>query len=441
MADTQETANEPPTDQQAASNGNEDDEITLDPHEVSDVERIENAEFFNSKRAGKDPDRYLLIRNKIIAQWNLSRPQYLTKRKVRETLTNCGDVNAIGRVHSFLERVGAINRGCNKHKPKIKTKTTTRTAVPSSNEFPPLSYSASRKRKVRDENGEWVAPEDLEGRTVDHEDLATINEILQAEEEKRNQNRIKRQRGSDFDLLELKQYKDSKAPFKTIINKDVLLVADFHAQLATTEIIGLLGGTYDPTIATLTISLAYPCKAFSSRGYECEMDPASEIAARELFETKSLSVVGWYHSHPSFPPIPSIRDVINQTNYQTLLKLDDGTEPFIGVIVAPFQQELSEIKVFHVSDEVNETRHIRLPYECISDIKDIPLSQETVNDLYSLISEYATFKNRVDLQATTSHGSSYLTSLSQSLHTYLDNMDKHDSIITPLLESFSQWES
>lgn len=46
------------------------------------------------------------------------------------------------------------------------------------------------------------------------------------------------------------------------------------------------------------------------------MDPVSEMAARELFEQKGLDVVGWYHSHPTFEPQPSIRDIENQTSYQ-----------------------------------------------------------------------------------------------------------------------------
>lgn len=50
------------------------------------------------------------------------------------------------------------------------------------------------------------------------------------------------------------------------------------------------------------------------------MDPVSEMAAREVFEQKGLHVVGWYHSHPTFEPEPSIRDIENQTSYQVRLK-------------------------------------------------------------------------------------------------------------------------
>ena len=46
------------------------------------------------------------------------------------------------------------------------------------------------------------------------------------------------------------------------------------------------------------------------------MDPQSEMEAREAFAVKGLDVVGWYHSHPTFEPDPSIRDLENQATYQ-----------------------------------------------------------------------------------------------------------------------------
>lgn len=34
---------------------------------------------------------------------------------MRPGLKNCGDVNCIGRIHAYLESVGAINFGCGKN--------------------------------------------------------------------------------------------------------------------------------------------------------------------------------------------------------------------------------------------------------------------------------------------------------------------------------------
>jgi protein MYSM1 len=43
------------------------------------------------------------------------KPEYLNKTSVRPGLKNCGDVNSIGRIHAYLEQIGAINFGCGKN--------------------------------------------------------------------------------------------------------------------------------------------------------------------------------------------------------------------------------------------------------------------------------------------------------------------------------------
>lgn len=92
---------------------------------------------------------------------------------------------------------------------------------------------------------------------------------------------------------------------------------DFHAHLAHTEIIGLLGGNFikKENAKILQVKSVFPCKS-TSTGIQCEMDPESEMKAREVFAEQGYNVVGWYHSHPTFEPHPSIRDIENQTSYQ-----------------------------------------------------------------------------------------------------------------------------
>lgn len=46
------------------------------------------------------------------------------------------------------------------------------------------------------------------------------------------------------------------------------------------------------------------------------MDPLSQVKARDLLDSMNMQLVGWYHSHPTFPPNPSLRDIENQSNYQ-----------------------------------------------------------------------------------------------------------------------------
>jgi len=42
------------------------------------------------------------------------KPHYVNKTSVRSGLKSCGDVNSIGRVHAYLECIGAINFACGK---------------------------------------------------------------------------------------------------------------------------------------------------------------------------------------------------------------------------------------------------------------------------------------------------------------------------------------
>lgn len=63
-------------------------------------------------KPAKTPERYLKIRNHILDYWEKHRPQYVSKTACRKGLKDCGDVNAIGRVHAYLEKTGAINVDC-----------------------------------------------------------------------------------------------------------------------------------------------------------------------------------------------------------------------------------------------------------------------------------------------------------------------------------------
>lgn len=49
---------------------------------------------------------------------------------------------------------------------------------------------------------------------------------------------------------------------------------------------------------------------------QCEMDPVSQTQASEELASDGLSVVGWYHSHPTFAPNPSVRDIETQGKFQ-----------------------------------------------------------------------------------------------------------------------------
>lgn len=90
------------------------EELKIEPHQISDLETFMISEFFKGK-GQKTPERYLKIRNHILGIWHNNKPNYLSKTQARQGLKNCGDVNAISKVHTLLEQIGTINYGCNEN--------------------------------------------------------------------------------------------------------------------------------------------------------------------------------------------------------------------------------------------------------------------------------------------------------------------------------------
>lgn len=96
-------------------------------------------------------------------------------------------------------------------------------------------------------------------------------------------------------------------------------IAPFHHCTAPTDrpprphlapqIIGLLGGTWDPVARRLVVREAFPCRRAlgSEASTSVELDASSEVEVRAQMEGEGLVPVGWYHSHPTFAPNPSIK--------------------------------------------------------------------------------------------------------------------------------------
>ncbi|EIE91466.1 hypothetical protein RO3G_16177 [Rhizopus delemar RA 99-880] len=182
-------------------------------------------------------------------------------------------------------------------------------------------------------------------------------------------------------------------PFQMIIQSNVLLSMDFHAHLMTTEIIGFLAGDWDKETMRIVVREAYPCRSIETgrNDVNVEMDPTSAIETRQMIEERNLKVVGWYHSHPTFIPDPSLVDIENQRNYQILCRDEENsTEPFVGAIVGPYDPNLpgsaSVINWFHV-DSSNSERPI--PKRLIYDLQeDEHISNEESDRLFKLLEMY-----------------------------------------------------
>ncbi|KAJ2699585.1 hypothetical protein FB645_005268 [Coemansia sp. IMI 203386] len=192
-------------------------------------------------------------------------------------------------------------------------------------------------------------------------------------------------------------------PFRLVVHTNALVQMDFHAHLMLSEVIGLLGGLWDADSRVLTVARAFVCDALESADAHTnvEMDPGSELVVRQQIADAGLRVVGWYHSHPTFRPDPSIIDIENQTAYQKLFRDDaSAEEPFVGAIVAPYDPELpgplSALNWFCVARSAVDRGHPkRLAVEAVPDHALPPADQLA---LLLLLDAAHTLKHRAALE-------------------------------------------
>uniref|UniRef100_A0A8B9P9Q3 Myb-like, SWIRM and MPN domain-containing protein 1 n=1 Tax=Apteryx owenii TaxID=8824 RepID=A0A8B9P9Q3_APTOW len=323
-----------------------DQEVEIDRSIILDEEKQAIPEFFEGRQA-KTPERYLKIRNYILDQWERCKPKYLNKTSVRPGLKNCGDVNCIGRIHTYLELIGAINFGCEQavyNRPQPADKARSREGKDTVEAYQlaqRLQSMRTRRRRVRDPWGNWCDAKDLEGQTFEVP-FCFLNSLIPCclfTEEKQE-------------------------PFQVKVSSEALLIMDLHSHVSMAEVIGLLGGKYSEDDRIVEVCAAEPCNSLST-GLQCEMDPVSQTQASETLAARGYSVIGWYHSHPAFDPNPSIRDIDTQAKYQSYFSR--GGAMFIGMIISPYNRNnplpYSQITCLVISDEISSDGSYRLPYK------------------------------------------------------------------------------
>uniref|UniRef100_A0A3P8QTI3 MPN domain-containing protein n=1 Tax=Astatotilapia calliptera TaxID=8154 RepID=A0A3P8QTI3_ASTCA len=123
-------------------------------------------------------------------------------------------------------------------------------------------------------------------------------------------------------------------PFNVAVSSNVLLLMDFHCHLTTSEVVGYLGGRWDTNTQLLTVLRAFPCRTRLA-----DRDSASAVEeeiCQNLF-MRGLSLVGWYHSHPRGPALPSLQDIDSQMDHQLRLQgSNNGFQPCLGIICGPY---------------------------------------------------------------------------------------------------------
>ncbi|XP_060070374.1 histone H2A deubiquitinase MYSM1-like [Ylistrum balloti] len=422
------------------------EERTVDYKSITDEERKIHIEFFDG-RPSKTPERYMKIRNYILESWRKCRPNYLNKTSVRPGLRNCGDVNCIGRIHSYLECTGAINFGCEQacynHPTKIVVagprERFSREAVIQVN-LSKLEAMRPRKRRIRDACGHWVDEKELQGKTIEHKD--GCNEDYP----KPKAYRFNKGGYDPFKLIPCVPFSDDvKPPFSVEVYNLAMITMDMHAHISKTEVIGMLGGQYMEEQGKLVITMAVPCNS-TSTGMQCEMDPVSQTLASEAI-CRNYSVVGWYHSHPTFAPNPSIRDIETQLKFQEWFS--KGGSKFVGVIVSPYNRQnpslYSEFQCLTIGQERSESGMYNIPHSFSYDVIVHPVSTHDLKtEASELADRYASYTNRVELlgdyRVVTQMRclDKMLLSISEYMDNSQDEVDEMTSLVRDVFtESFS----
>uniref|UniRef100_A0A8C6WE35 MPN domain-containing protein n=1 Tax=Neogobius melanostomus TaxID=47308 RepID=A0A8C6WE35_9GOBI len=117
-------------------------------------------------------------------------------------------------------------------------------------------------------------------------------------------------------------------PFNVAVSSNVLLLMDFHCHLTTSEVVGYLGGRWDTNTQLLTVLRAFPCRI---RLADKESASAVEEEICQNLFMRGLSLVGWYHSHPRGPALPSLQDIDSQMDHQLRLQgSNNGFQPCLA---------------------------------------------------------------------------------------------------------------
>ncbi|RZC42586.1 histone H2A deubiquitinase MYSM1 [Asbolus verrucosus] len=310
-------------------------EVTIDENFISELEKIVHSEFFEG-RPTKTPLRYLKIRNHIISCWLSIKPAYVTKTSIRQGLKNCGDVNCISRIHCYLEQIGAINFGCLQTSyirplfdvfQAIAPATRDKSSKDNQNQLRQNIELGCRPRIRRK-----FANDGEGGCTLTHDEKGdVINTTIVNEEPPKPKMYIKK---PTIRLIYCRPFPEGNPQKYTVkMHLTTLLLMDFHAHTLLTEVMGLVGGTWNAGKKVLTISHYEPCRNMASSATHCDMCPVSQSKAAELIHNQGLDILGWFHSHPTFAPEPSQQDLDTQQDVQLWI---GSKTPCLGVILSPF---------------------------------------------------------------------------------------------------------
>uniref|UniRef100_A0A8C9EYJ4 MPN domain containing n=1 Tax=Pavo cristatus TaxID=9049 RepID=A0A8C9EYJ4_PAVCR len=201
-------------------------------------------------------------------------------------------------------------------------------------------------------------------------------------------------------------------PFNVAISSNVLLLLDFHSHLTRSEVVGYLGGRWD------TNTQRAPLTSGDVGG--SDVIHTSQIC-QSLF-LRGLSLVGWYHSHPFGPALPSLHDIDAQMDYQLKLQgSGNGFQPCLALICGPYyagnpgvESKIAPFWVMPPPEQRPNDYGIPMDVE-VAYIQDGFLTNDVLQEMTLLVEFYKGAPDLVKFQELWSQDQTYLDKLKGSL--------------------------
>ena len=98
------------------------------------------------------------------------------------------------------------------------------------------------------------------------------------------------------------------------------------------EVCGVLGGKTERELPEPVVDSVYPVdNVADAPRTRYELDPEEQLRVIEALEDRGETLVGFYHSHPRGPPVPSETDVESATwPGASYVIVALGGEPYVG---------------------------------------------------------------------------------------------------------------
>ncbi|XP_023227497.1 MPN domain-containing protein-like [Centruroides sculpturatus] len=177
--------------------------------------------------------------------------------------------------------------------------------------------------------------------------------------------------------------------------------------------------------SNLAILQAFPCR---SQLGDKDTSAMVEEEIRQGLEQRHLTVVGWYHSHPTCSVQPTVKDVDSQMEYQIIMKGENDSTytPCLGFICSPYNMTKSLLEAEYLAYWVmpppeHRPHEYGRPMEMIYTVaQDSFLTQDLLTELRLLADFYRGAPDAINFSHNyCQNGITYWEKLRSSLSTKL----------------------